>query len=77
MDLETIKPRDLCYQCSKRGTDCLFGKLIIQNFNDEPIFSERIMLISSQIQMNMLFNTDERKGMRCYNSKHNSITFDG
>ena len=36
---ETINTYDLYYQCSKQDPDCLFCKLIIKNFNDEPNFS--------------------------------------
>ena len=42
MGLETINPHYLCHQCSKHGPDCLFIKLIIKDFNDEPHFLERI-----------------------------------
>ena len=57
IDIETINPHDLCYQCSKHGADFLFGKLRIKDFN-----VPKIKLISIQIQMNTLFNTnDERK----------------
>ena len=47
IDPETINPHDLCYQCSKHGPDCLFCRLMIKDFNDEPNFTERIKLISS------------------------------
>ena len=52
---ETINPCYLCHQCSKHGPDCLFVKLRIKDFNDEPNFPERIKLASSWIQMNKLF----------------------
>ena len=38
IDPETINSHDLCYECSKHGPDCLFGKLRINDFNDEPHF---------------------------------------
>ena len=38
----------------------------IKGFNDKPHFSERIKLISSQIEMNTLFKNDgERKRRKC------------
>ena len=74
IDPETINPRYLFYQCSKHGPDCLFGKLRIKVFNDEPYFPEIIKLILSQIQMNTLFKTnDERKIMICYKSIHKAM----
>ena len=73
-DIETINPTGLCYQCSKHGPDCLFGKLSIKNFNDEPHFSNKKQLLSSQIQMNMLFKTkDEIKIRRCDRNIHKAM----
>ena len=54
---ETINPREFCYQISKHGPDCFFGKLWIKDFNDEPHFPNIKQLISGQIKMNMLFKT--------------------
>ena len=31
-----MNPHDLCHQCSKHGPDCVFGKLRIKDFDDEP-----------------------------------------
>ena len=53
-----MNPNDLCYQCFKHGPDCLFGKLKIKDFNDEPHFSYILKLISSQIQINKLLKTN-------------------
>ena len=58
---ETIDTHYLFYQCSKHGPDFLFGKLRIKDFNDEPHFTKTIKLISSQIQMNTLFNNNDGK----------------
>ena len=58
IDPETINHHDFFYQCSKHGPDCLFDQLRSKEFNDEPNFPKRIKLMSSQIQMNMLFNTN-------------------
>ena len=41
IDQETININDLCYQCYKHGPDCLFGKLRMNNFNDEPHFPNK------------------------------------
>ena len=38
---ETIDPRDFWYQCSKHGPYCLFGKLRMRYFNDEPYFPNK------------------------------------
>ena len=38
IDTETLNHYELCYQCSKHGPFCLFGKLRIKDFNDEPHF---------------------------------------
>ena len=40
IDTETINFHDLCYQCYKHGTDCLFGKFRIKGFIDEPSFPD-------------------------------------
>ena len=37
-DPETINLHDFFYQCSKYVPGCLFGKLRIEDFNDEPNF---------------------------------------
>ena len=47
IDPETINPHELCYQCSKYGPDCLFGKLRIKYFNDEPHFPQKSKNIKS------------------------------
>ena len=60
IDQETLNTHELCYQYSKHGPYFLFGKLRIKYFNDEPHFPERIKSISSQIQMNKLFNDNEK-----------------
>ena len=66
IDPETINSHDFCYQCSKHGLDCLFGKLRIKYFNDEPYFPNKKQLISCQIKMNRLFKTEAvRKRRRC------------
>ena len=71
IDPEKINPQYLCYQCSKHSPDCLFGKFRIKAFNYEPHFPKRIRLISSQIQFNTLFKTnDEIKISRCDKSPH-------
>ena len=57
IDTEKINPHFFCYQCSKNGPDCLFSKLRIKDFNDEPHFTDKKQLISGQIKMNMLFKT--------------------
>ena len=57
--IETINSHDLCYQSSKYGTYCLYGKSRIKDFNDEPHFPERIKLISSKIQINTLFKNND------------------
>ena len=38
---ETINPHDFCYQFSKHGPDCLFGKLRIKDYNYEPHISNK------------------------------------
>ena len=64
----------MCYQCSKHITDCLFGKFIIKDFNDEPHFPIKRILISSRIQMNKLFkNNDKIKISICDKSIHKAI----
>ena len=69
-----IYPHDLCYQYSKDGPGCLFGKLSIKDFYDEPHFPEIISLISSQIQMNAFFKTNsERKISICDRRIHKDI----
>ena len=69
-DQEKINTNDLYYQCSKHGPDCLFGKLRIKDFNDGPHFHGRIKLLSYQIQMNTLFNTNVEKKRRYDKSIH-------
>ena len=65
---------ELCYQCFKHVPDCLFGKLGIKDFNDEPHFPQKIELISSQIQMNTLYkNNDEIKRRRFDKSIHKAM----
>ena len=64
IDPDTINPHDLCYQCYKHGPDCLFSKLSIRGLNDEPHFPEKIILISSQIQINTLFKTNDGRKIR-------------
>ena len=74
IDPETINPHDLCNQCSKHRTDCLFGKLRIRGFNDEPHFTPKNKLMSSPIQINTLFKTDDkRKRRRCDKIIHKAI----
>ena len=66
IDTEKIKPRDLCYQCSKYGSDCLSDKLRIREFNDDPHLPLKSESISIRIQMNTLSKTNsERKISRC------------
>ena len=57
-------PRDLCYQCSKHGIDCLLGKLRIKYFDNETHFPGKIKLISSLIQINALFKNDDKIKVR-------------
>ena len=79
IDPETINSHDLCYQCPKHGPDCLLGKSRINYFNDEPHLPKTIKLILSQIEMNTLFRTiNKRKRIICDKSIHNAmiITFD-
>ena len=69
-----MNPYDLCYQCSKHGPDCLSGLLRIKVFIDEPHFTERIKLLSNQIQMNTLFkNNYEIKRRICDKNIHKAM----
>ena len=46
----------------------------IKGFNDEPHFTPKNKLMSSQIQTNALFKTDnERKKRRCDKIKHKAM----
>ena len=75
IDPETINPHDFCYQCSKHGPDCLFIKLSIKYFNDEPHFPNKEYLISSRIQINMLFKAKyERKIKRGDRNIHKAMS---
>ena len=49
IDPETINTHEFCYQCSIHGPDCLFGKLRIKDFNDEPHFSIKQINIKSNL----------------------------
>ena len=74
IDPVTINSRYSCYQCSKHGPDCLFDQLRGKGFNDEPHFPTILKLMSSQIQMNMLFNTNyETKRRRCDKTIHKAM----
>ena len=70
----TINHNELCYQCSKDGTECLLGKFSIRDSRNEPHFPEKIKSLSSQIQMNTLFeNNDERKRSICDRNIHKAM----
>ena len=58
IDKNTINPHDLYYQCSKDGPDFLFVKLGIRDCGYEPLFPEKIKLLSFQIKMNTLFKNN-------------------
>ena len=74
IDKGKINPRGLCYQCYKDIPDYLFGELIIRYPRDEPHFAAKIKLLSSQIQMNTLFNNkDEIKIRICDRNIHKSM----
>ena len=69
-----MSTHDLCYQCYKHGPGCLFGKFRIKDFNDEPHSPQIIKLVSSQININSLFNTNyERKIRKCDKRIHKDM----
>ena len=69
-----INPCDFCYQCSKHFPDCLFGKLRIKDFNDEPHFPNKRQLISGQIKINILSKAKYvRKRRICDRKIHKAI----
>ena len=55
IDEQTINTNWLCYQCSKYGSDFLFGKFRIRNSRDKPYFPAKRKLLSCQIRISTLF----------------------
>ena len=53
-----MNPHELCYQCFKDGPEFLFGKLRMKDSRYKPNFTAKRKLLSSQIQMNTLFNNN-------------------